>query len=281
MAIEKRKKLIIVSVLIATILVGTFYILFFLPPDDLEWRIPTDKIAIIEIKGEITDTPESYNDGGGANPRAIRKLLDRAEEDEQIKAIVLRINSGGGDAGASWDMYRAVQRVDKPVVASIADTGASGAYLVAVAADEIIATPMSVIGSIGASMEFPFDVPVNASEEAEEMSSMPSGEFKDVFADYRLNESERAYLMERLESVQEVFSACVGESRNISEEDMMNISRGGWFTGEEGLQLGLVDKTGNLEDAIEEAAELANVSLKDTKVVTLRIEGSRVREREE
>ena len=276
MVIEKRKKLIIVSVLIATILVGTFYILFFLPPDDLEWRIPTNKIAIIEIKGEITEDCE-----GGANPGAIRKLLDRAEEDEQIKAIVLRINSGGGDAGASWDMYRAVQRVDKPVVASIADIGASGAYLVAVAADEIIATPMSVIGSIGASMEFPFDVPVNASEEAEEMSSMPSGEFKDMFADYRLNESERAYLKERLESVQEVFSACVGESRNISEEDMMNISHGGWFTGEEGLQLGLVDKTGDLEDAIEEAAELANVSLKDIRVVTLRIEGSRVREREE
>lgn len=276
MAIEKRKKLIIVSVLIATILVGTFYILFFLPSEDLEWRIPTNKIAIIEIKGEITEDYE-----GGANPRAIQKLLDRAEEDEQIKAIVLRINSGGGDAGASWDMYRAVQRVDKPAVASIADTGASGAYLVAVAADEIIATPMSVIGSIGASMEFPFDVPVNASEEAEEMSSMPSGEFKDMFSDYRLNESERAYLMERLESVQEVFSACVGESRNISEEDMINISRGGWFTGEEGLQLGLVDKTGDLEDALEEAAKLANVSLKDTKVVTLRIEGSRVREREE
>jgi len=271
-----KKKLIIVSVLIATILVGTFYILFFLPPDDLEWRIPTNKIAIIEIKGEITEDYE-----GGANPEAIRKLLDRAEEDEQIKAIVLRINSGGGDAGASWDVYRAVQRVDKPVVASIADAGASGAYLVAAAADEIIATPMSVIGSIGASMEFPFDVPVNASEEAEEMSSMPSGEFKDVFADYRLNDSERAYLKERLESVQEAFSTCVVESRNISEEDMMNISHGGWFTGEEGLQLGLVDKTGNLEDAIEEAAELANVPLKDTKVVTLRIEGSRVRVMEE
>lgn len=276
MVIKMRKKLIVVSVLIATILVGTFYVLFFLPSDDLEWRIPTNKIAIIEIKGEITEDYE-----GGANPEAIRKLLDRAEEDEQIKAIVLRINSGGGDAGASWDMYRAVQRVNKPAVASIADAGASGAYLVAVAADEIIATPMSVIGSIGASMEFPFDVPVNASKKAEEMSSMPSGEFKDVFADYRLNESERAYINERLESIQKVFSACVGESRNISEEDMRNISHGGWFTGEEGLQLGLVDKTGDLEDAIEEAAELANVSLKDTKVVTLRIEGSRVRMMEE
>ena len=268
-----RKKIIIITVLVAVILVGAFSALFFLPSEDLEWRVPRNKIAIIEIKGEITEDYE-----GGANPEAIRKLLDRAEEDEQIKAIVLRINSGGGDAGASWDMYRAVERVDKPVVASIGDTGASGAYLVAVASDEIIATPMSVVGSIGASMEFPFDVPINASEEAEEISSMPSGEFKDMFADYRLNESEREYLKERLENVQKVFSKCVTENRNMSMENMTKVSHGGWFTGEEGLRLGLVDKIGDLDDAIEEAAKLANVSLEDAKVVTLRIEDSRVRE---
>ena len=157
-----RKKTIIISVLVAVaVIVVIFSALFFLPREDLEWRVPRNKIAIIEIKGEITEDYE-----GGANPEAIRKLLDRAEEDEQIKALVLRINSGGGDAGASWDLYRAVKRVEKPVVASIGDAGASGAYLVAVATDEIIATPMSVVGSIGASMEFPFDVPINASEEA-------------------------------------------------------------------------------------------------------------------
>lgn len=270
MRIEKRGKIIIViTVLVAVILVGAFFALFFLP--DEKWHVPRNKIAIIEVEGEIT---EDYR--GGANPETIRKLLIRAEEEGEIKAVVLRINSGGGDAGASWDMYSAVKRVEKPVVASIGDKGASGAYLVAVAADEIVATPMSMVGSIGASLEFPFDIPANASEEAEEMSSMPSGEFKDVFADYRLNESERSYLGERLENVLEVFLNCVTEKRNISEENITKIAKGGWFIGEEGLRLGLVDKIGNTDDAIEDAAKFANISLEDTKIVTLRIEDSKV-----
>ncbi|MDI6885818.1 MAG: signal peptide peptidase SppA [archaeon] len=269
MRIEKSGEKIIVTVVVAVILVGVFSALFFLTGE--RWHVPGNKIAIIEVKGEITEDYE-----GGANLEAIRKLLIRAEEDGEIKAVVLRINSGGGTAGASWDMYRAVKRVEKPVVASIGDKGASGAYLVAVAADEIVATPMSMIGSIGAAVEFPFDIPANASEEAEEISSITSGEFKDVFTDYRLNESERGYLEERLENVLEVFLNCITEKRVISEENITRIAKGGWFTGEEGLRMGLVDKIGNLDDALEEAAKLANISLEDTKIVTLRIEDSKV-----
>ena len=269
MRIEKSGKIIIVTVVVAVILVGAFSAIFFLTGE--RWHVPGNKIAIIEVEGEITEAHE-----GGANPEAIRKLLSRAEEDGEIKAVVLRINSGGGDAGASWDMYRAVKRVEKPVVASIGDIGASGAYLVAAAADEIVATPMSTVGSIGAALEFPFDIPANASEEAEEISSITSGEFKDVFTDYRLNESERGYLGERLENVLEVFLNCVTEKRNISDENVTRIAKGGWFTGEEGLRMGLVDKIGNLDDATEEAAKLANISLEDTKIVTLRIEDSKV-----
>ncbi len=264
-----RKKIIIVTVLVAAILAGAFFVLFFLPGE--KWHAPSNKIAIIEVTGEITE-----NRGVGTNPGEFRELLLHAEEDSKIKAIVLRINSPGGEAGASWDMYSAVKRVKKPVVASIGNTGASGAYLVAVAADEIVATPMSMVGSIGASLEFPFDVPINASEEAEELSSMPSGEFKDMFADYRLNESERGYLEGRLENVLEVFLNCITEHRNINEENITRIAKGGWFTGEESLHLGLVDKIGNLDDAIEAAAKLANISMEDTKIVALRLEDSKV-----
>jgi protease-4 len=266
---EKSGKIIIVTVVAAVILVGACSAFLLLLSE--RWHVPRNKIAIIEVEGEITEAHE-----GGANPETLRKLLSRAEEEEGIKAVVLRINSGGGDAGASWDMYRTVKRVEKPVVASIGDSGASGAYLVAVAADEIVATPMSVVGSIGAAVEFPFNIPANASEEAEEISSLTSGEFKDVFTDYRLNESERGYLEERLENLLEVLMSCVTEKRNISEENITRLAKGGWFTGEEGLRMGLVDKIGNLDDAIEEAAQLANLSLKDTKVVTLRIEDSKV-----
>jgi protease-4 len=268
---EKRTKILIVAVLVAVILGGAWYAYFFVLGE--RWRIPGNKIAIIEVEGEITEDEE-----GGAHPETIGKLLIKAEEDEEIKAIVLRINSGGGTAGASWDIYRAVKGIEKPVVASIGDSGASGAYLIAVAADKIVATPMSVVGSIGAALEFPFNIPVNESKEAEELSSLTSGEFKDVFTDYRLNESEREYLGERLENVLGVFLQCVTETRNISEENITSIAKGGWFTGDEGLQMGLIDTIGNLDDAIEEAAVLANISLADTQVVTLRIEDSKVLE---
>ena len=266
---ERRTKILIVAVLVAVILVGAWYACFVLSGE--RWRVPWNKIAIIEVVGEITE-----DEKGGANPETIRKLLIRAEEDGEIKAVVLRINSGGGTAGASWDIYQAVKRVEKPVVASIGDSGASGAYLVAVAADKIVATPMSVVGSIGAAVEFPFDIPVNESKEAEELSSLTSGEFKDVFTDYRLNESERQYLGERLANVLEVFLQCVTEKRNISEENITSIAKGGWYTGEEGLHIGLVDKIGNLDDAIADAAQLAHISLEDTRVVTLRIKDSKV-----
>lgn len=268
MRMERRTKILLGAVLVAVILAGVWYTYFFLSGD--RWHV-LNKIAIIEVVGEITEDEE-----GGSNPETIRKLLTRAEEEGEIKAVVLRINSGGGTAGASWDIYRAVKRVEKPVVASIGDNGASGAYLVAVAADEIVATPMSMVGSIGASVEFPFDIPVNETKEAEELSSLTSGEFKDVFSDYRLNESERQYLGERLASVLEVFLQCVTEKREISEENITRIAKGGWFTGEEGVQMGLVDRIGNLDDALEEAANLASISLKDTRVVTLRLKDSKV-----
>lgn len=266
---EKRRKLLVGVLLIAVVLGSAGYAYCSLQGD--RWRISGKKIAIIELRGEITEEA-----GASAQPEVIRKLLTRAEEDEGIQAVVLRINSGGGTAGASWELYRAVKRVNKPVVAFISDIGASGAYLVAVAADEIVATPMSMVGGIGASIEFPFDVPVNESKEAEEFSSLTSGEFKDVFTDRRLNESERQYLGERLASILETFLNSVTDQRNITAEERARLAKGGWYTGAEGLQMGLVDKLGDLDDAIEVAALHANISLADTRVVTLRLEDSKV-----
>ncbi len=152
--------------------------------------------------------------------------------------------------------------------------------MVAVAADKIIATPVSTVGSIGVLMVFPFDVPANASEKAKNLSSLSTGEFKDIFSDYRLNEREREYLNERLQSLLKVFLECVAEGRGMSVEEVSKVAHGGWFTGAEGVELGLVDETGDLQDAVEEAAELANLSLEDTKVVTLGVVGSRVKERD-
>ena len=285
--IKKILSLALAGVAVAVVLLAALHAYYFLPPESVELLLPSsagggDKIAIIEINGEIKES----------SLEQVQKLLDRAETEDEIKAVVLRINSGGGGAVASWKMHNAVKRLkskskaeakaktEKPVVAFISDFGASGAYLVAVAADKIIATPVSTVGSIGVLMVFPFDVPANASEKAKNLSSLSTGEFKDIFSDYRLNEREREYLNERLQSLLKVFLECVAEGRGMSVEEVSKVAHGGWFTGAEGVELGLVDETGDLQDAVEEAAELANLSLEDTKVVTLGVVGSRVKERD-
>ncbi|MHC1577227.1 MAG: S49 family peptidase [Candidatus Methanospirareceae archaeon] len=293
--IKKILSLALAGVAVAVVFLAALHAYYFLPPESVELLLPSsagggDKIAIIEINGEIKES----------SLEQVQKLLDRAETEDEIKAVVLRINSGGGGAVASWKMHNAVKRLkskskaeakakskakakaktEKPVVAFISDFGASGAYLVAVAADKIIATPVSTVGSIGVLMVFPFDVPANASEKAKNLSSLSTGEFKDIFSDYRLNEREREYLNERLQSLLKVFLECVAEGRGMSVEEVSKVAHGGWFTGAEGVELGLVDETGDLQDAVEEAAELANLSLEDTKVVTLGVVGSRVKERD-
>ncbi|HDN68897.1 MAG TPA: S49 family peptidase, partial [Methanomicrobia archaeon] len=214
--IKKILSLALAGVAVAVVLLAALHAYYFLPPESVELLLPSsagggDKIAIIEINGEIKES----------SLEQVQKLLDRAETEDEIKAVVLRINSGGGGAVASWKMHNAVKRLkskskaeakaktkaksktktEKPVVAFISDFGASGAYLVAVAADKIIATPVSTVGSIGVLMVFPFDVPANASEKAKNLSSLSTGEFKDIFSDYRLNEREREYLNERLQSL--------------------------------------------------------------------------------
>jgi len=270
--VSRRGKTVLV-VVISCVLIVLFSILaltsIFFAPKVVEWH-PKAEIAIVEVEGEI-----SY--GGDASPSLIRKLLVHAEDDA-VKAVVLRINSGGGDAGASWELFNEFRKVaaKKPVVASVADVGASGAYLVASAADEILATPMSVVGGVGASFEFPFEVPANATKPAREISSLSSGEFKDMFADKRLDERERAYIKKRLESVLDVFLRCVCEKRNLSEDVRQNLTHGGWFTGEEGFKMGLVDKIGDLDDAVSEAARLAGIDLNKTDVVILRLENGNV-----
>ncbi|MHC1636485.1 MAG: signal peptide peptidase SppA [Candidatus Methanospirareceae archaeon] len=269
----RRTSILLALVIVVIAILVTLIISFALPGKE---RFNGNKIVIIEIKGELKE--EGVH--GVTTPRQVRDLLEKAERDVKVKAIVLSINSPGGEAGASWEIYRDVERVEKPVVAFIGNTGASGAYLVAIAADKIVATPLSVVGSIGASVEFPFDVPANLSKEPEKISSLGSGEFKDIFADYRLNESEKRYLEERLASVVDVFLRYVAENRNMSMEEVKKLAHGGWFTGEEALHLGLIDKLGNLEDALEEAASLVNISLEDTRVVILQMKDGRIEEEE-
>lgn len=236
--------------------------LFRSPSSPVERVDSRGAVGIIYIEGEIV---------GGSSQRTffpgllgtdyILEQLRQAQEDP-IKALVLRINSPGGSAAAAQEIYREVQRVresGKVVVASLADVAASGGYLIANAADRIIANPGTITGSIGVIMD------VTNFKEFYEMlgidyEAIKSGEFKDMGHPGReLTDRERELLQLMVDDIYEQFVDTVIEGRQMPEEKVRELADGRVFTGRQALELGLVDGLGNIYDAINVAADLAEI----------------------
>lgn len=221
----------------------------------------TGKVAVIDVTGTITDMSDGPWSSGG-NVRRITQHLADAREAADIDAVVLRINSGGGTAPASQEIYRSVLKVreaGKPVVVSMSEAGASGAYYIAAAADYIIANPSTLTGSIGVVTMF-----LNASELADEygvyFETAKSGFYKDLGNPTRpVTEQEREYLAEQINDTFQVFVEAVAQGRGLSIDQVMAVADGRSFTGRQALELGLIDGLGGFEDAIEEAARRAGI----------------------
>lgn len=216
-------------------------------------------IAIVELNGMIL-TPEKFIE-------EFQKFAERRD----IRGIVLRINSPGGDVAASQEIYSAVKRVrnsGKSVVASIGSAGASGAYLVALGANKIVANPGSITGSIGVIIDFP--VVVNLLKKVGvEMKVVKSGEYKDVGSPFKeLKESDRAYLKNVVDDLQSQFVDVVVNERHLPKNDLVKIADGRIFTGSQAVQLGLIDTLGTLEDAIALAGRLAGMTQKPETVIS-------------
>lgn len=208
-----------------------------------------DKIGVIEIVGVISTADEIL-----ANLRDFR-------EDSSIKAIVLRIDSPGGSVAPSQEIHDAVKNTakSKPVVVSMGSLAASGGYYIAVAGDQIVANPGTMTGSIGVIMEF-----ANYEELLKKIGwqniVVKSGRFKDIGSPNRpMSEADRQILQTMIDDVQSQFVSAVAQGRNLSEEKVRGIADGRIMTGRQALSLGLVDKLGGLDTAIELAAELAGI----------------------
>ncbi len=214
-------------------------------------------VALVEINDVVISNPRS-------SPLALtsQSLIDtlrRADEDPQVKAILLYIDSPGGDVVASDEVYRALKGLEKPVVAYLGEVAASGAYYIACGADKIVAHPASLTGSIGVIVEMP-----NAQKLMEklgvEMVVIKSGPHKDEGSFYRgLTEEERAYWQALVEKVHQMFVEVVAKERGLPEEKVKAIADGRVFLGEEAFKLGLVDKLGNFDDALKLAGELGGI----------------------
>lgn len=228
------------------------------------------KIALIYGTGAITRAATSTEwPLGGAVMGAdeIKKAFDKAAKDDDVVAIVFRINSPGGSPVASETVLRAVrkaQQAGKPVIVSMSDVAASGGYWIASFADRIVAHPSSITGSIGVlggklvTKEAWNKIGVN-------WENVHSGENAGM---YSSSEDYSAFGWERLQaSLDNVYSGFidrVSEGRKLPREHVLQVAKGRVWSGEEALKFGLIDKLGDLKEAIEVAKE--TVSLKDQVV---------------
>lgn len=233
-----------------------------------------DKIGIIELQGELVTGEESplFTTTG-----ELQRALENASRDERVKAVVLSVDSPGGTATATYEMYSMVKRFEKPIVAFIRGTGASGSYLVSLGADNVVAHPFSEVGSVGVFIQLRASVPVEP-EEPEYISAISSGRFKTLWEDGVLDEAERRFLEMKVEEAEDAFMEIVFEEAPIEREEVENIEEdienplyvfreGGWFNGYKALELGLVHELGDLEDALSLASEKAGVERDEATVV--------------
>ncbi|MFH0810319.1 MAG: signal peptide peptidase SppA [Pseudomonadota bacterium] len=211
--------------------------------------LPGDHVGVIEVSGVITD------------PKPTLEKLVEFRKDPQVKAIVLRINSPGGEVGPSQEIYTEVRRTvkEKQVVASLGGVAASGGYYIASACGNIVSNPGTITGSIGVILEFS-NVEGLLRKIGVQANVIKSGAFKDVGSPVRpMTTAERALIQGMLDSVHQQFINAVAEGRKIPAERVRAIADGRIMSGEQARQLGLVDSLGNLQDAIRVAGRLGGI----------------------
>lgn len=225
--------------------------------------LTTDRIAIIEVEGMLVNARTGGILRATENPLSrFSQQLDKAAADRRVKAIVLRINSPGGTVTCSETMYRLVRRFaeksGKPVVAAVQEVGASGGYMVALAADRIVATPTSVVGSIGVIFQT-IHIEQTLGFVGVKVETIKSGDLKDMASPFRsMNEQDRKVIEDMVKGYHARFVATLQERRAIADDATLRLATDGRvFTGEQAVALGLLDQLGTLEETIDLARQLA------------------------
>ncbi len=230
-----------------------------------------DRIALVYAEGTITGDAESGTSlisGLYASSVELVEKLEKAREDPSIRAVVLRVNSPGGSAAASHEIYEEVARVnaEKPVVVSMGDICTSGGYYISSPAAHVFANPSTLTGSIGVIWDT-FEISGLLEMYGIRSNTLKAGEFKDIGSITRgMKENERAMLQSMLDQVHEQFINAVATGREMETEEVRKLATGMIYTGEKALELKLVDDLGGLEAAKAKARELAGLP-EDAKVV--------------
>lgn len=225
----------------------------------------TDEVRVIYAEGEITDAVQEYwMTGVSQIGYSLVDELNKVAEDEGTKAVVLRVNSPGGSAFLSEQIWHAVKRLraKKPVVVSMGDYAASGGYYISAPANIIVAEANTLTGSIGI-----FGMIPNASQLADKfgvyMDVVKTSEYADLEVGIPfkpMTDAQKALIQAQVERGYDTFLARVAEGRNMSKAQVDSVGQGRVWLGKRAIELGLVDKLGGLDVAIKEVAKIAKLS---------------------
>ena len=224
-----------------------------------------EQVAVYYAYGEIV---QSQGTGLGMSQehqivgeKMIKDLQDLREDDD-VKAVVIRVNSPGGSAFASEQIWREVclLKEKKPVVVSMGGMAASGGYYISCAANRIFAEPTTLTGSIGIFGMIPDMSELMTEKIGLKFDVVKTNEMSDIGTMARpFNEAESAQMQKMINRGYDLFTKRVADGRGMAQDSVKLIAEGRVWTGEQGLNIGLVDELGNLDDAVAHAAELAKV----------------------
>ncbi len=217
-----------------------------------------DKIGIVDLDGVILE------------PETTVKELKRFADDDSIKAIIVHVNSPGGGAAASEEIYREMRRVrdekKKKLVVSIETVGASGAYYVSAGANKIYANEASIVGSIGVIAEwYNYTELLKWAKLKNEV--IKTGEFKDTGNPAReMTPAERAYMQALVDNLKEQFVSNVADGRSMKREDVEAIANGKVWSGQQAKEMKLIDEIGDFRKCVKDTAKEVGISGEPTLV---------------
>ena len=218
-----------------------------------------EKVAVLYLEGGITD-----EDGDGIVGKEVVKTLKKIRKDKDVKALVLRVNSPGGSADASEQIWHAIQNIKSdsiPVVVSMGDYAASGGYYISCGADYIYAEPTTLTGSIGIFGTVP-NVSKLRNKVGLDIDGVTTNKHSDLEANmiYKgMNPEEHALMQTMVERGYDLFTRRCAEGRHVEQDYIKTIGEGRVWLGTKGVEIGIVDQLGNLDDAVAKAVELAGL----------------------
>ncbi|MGD2065184.1 MAG: signal peptide peptidase SppA [Dehalococcoidia bacterium] len=250
-----KKRAVIISVSILALLAAIIVPITLIP------KPVVGKIAVIPLNGTITNSDSSLLSGSTITPELVKDYLAKAEADRSVKAIILCVESPGGEIAPCQEILWEIERVGKTktVVVSMGSTAASGGYYISAKADKIIALPTTMTGSIGVISQI-MNIEGLLEKLGIEIETFKGGKYKDMYRGLReMTPEEKEIMQGMIDEYYEQFVEVVAEGRGLSAEDVRNLATGQMYTGIKAKELGLIDELGDLNTAINLTAEIAGI----------------------